>query len=96
MAVKLYRIINASKTRKGRAAWRLVEVMYPASSLPCNPVSPDELQAAVWQQLDAAPWFPPIVAFEWHDGNLYLVQHPRNNITVEQVLTAWRKLHKGD
>lgn len=92
MAVKLYRIINASTTRKGRAAWRLVEVMYPAS-LPCNPVTPDELQAAIWQALDVEPWFPPIVAFEWHDGNIYLVQHPRNNITVQHVLTAWRKTH---
>lgn len=96
MAVKLYRLINASKTQKGRAAWRLVEVMYPASLLPCNPVSPDELQAAVWQQLDAEPWFPPIVAFKWHDGNLYLVQHPRNNSTVEQVLTAWRKTNAAE
>ena len=95
MAVKLYRLINASKTRKGRAAWRLVEVMYPAS-LPFNPVSPDELQAAVWQQLDEESWFPPIVAFEWHDGNLYLVQHPRNNITVEQVLTAWRRTNAAE
>ena len=95
MAVKLYRLINASKTRKGRAAWRLVEVMYPAS-LPCNPITPDELQAAIWQALDAESWFPPIVAFEWHDENLYLVQHPRLNVVVPHVLTAWRKLRKGE
>ena len=95
MAVKLYRLINASKTRKGRSAWRLVEVMYPAS-LPCNPITPDELQAAIWQALDSESWFPPIVAFEWHDGNLYLVQHPRLNVVVPHVLTAWRKLRKGE
>ena len=58
MAVKLYRIINASKTHKGRAAWRLDEVMYPAS-LPCNPVTPDELQAAIWKQLDEESWETP-------------------------------------
>lgn len=91
MAVKLYRLFNASTSQKGRAAWRLAEVMYPAS-LPCNPVTPDELQAAIWKQLEEAAWFPPVVAFEWHDGNLYLVQHQRNNSTVNQVLTAWRKL----
>lgn len=95
MAVKLYRIINASTSRKGRAAWRLVEVMYPAS-LPCNPVTPDELQAAIWKQLEEEPWFPPIVAFEWHDGNLYLVQHPRLNVVVPHVLTAWRKTHAAE
>jgi hypothetical protein len=93
MAVKLYRLINASTSRKGRAAWRLAEVMYPAS-LPVNPVTPDELQAAVWKHLEEEAWFPPVVAFEWHDGNLYLVQHPRNNSTVNQVLTAWRKVSR--
>lgn len=95
MAVKLYRLINASKTQKGRAAWRLDEVMYPAS-LPCNPVMPDELQAAIWQALDSESWFPPIVAFEWHDGNLYLVQHPRLNVVVPHVLTAWRKTNAAE
>lgn len=93
MAVKLYRIINASTSQKGRAAWRLAEVMYPAS-LPVNPVTPDELQAAIWKQLEEESWFPPVVAFKWHDDNLYLVQHPRNNITVNQVLTAWRKVSR--
>ena len=95
MAVKLYRIINASKTCKGRAAWRLDEVMYPAS-LPCNPITPDELQAAIWRQLDEESCFPPIVAFEWHDGNLYLVQHPRLNVVVQHVLTAWRKTNAAE
>lgn len=95
MAVKLYRIINASKTCKGRAAWRLVEVMYPAS-LPCNPVTPDALQSAIWQALDEESWFPPIVAFEWHDGNLYLIQHPCLNVGVQQVLTAWRKTNAAE
>ena len=93
MAVKLYRIINASTSQKGRAAWRLAEVMYPAS-LPVNPVTPDELQAAIWTQLEEESWFPPVVAFKWHDDNLYLVQHPRNNSTVNQVLTAWRKVSR--
>lgn len=93
MAVKLYRLINSSTSRKGRAAWRLAEVMYPAS-LPINPVTPDELQAAIWKQLEEESWFPPVVAFKWHDDNLYLVQHPRNNITVNQVLTAWRKVSR--
>ena len=95
MAVKLYRIINASKTCKGRAAWRLVEVMYSVK-LPGNPVTPDELQAAIWKQLDEEPWFPPIVAFEGHDGNLYLVQHPRLNVVVQHVLTAWRKTNAAE
>lgn len=95
MAVKLYRLFNASTSQKGRAAWRLAEVMYPAS-LPCNPVTPEELQAAIWQQLEEAAWFPPVVAFDWHDGNLYLVQHPRLNVVVPHVLTAWRKTNAAE